>query len=305
MAPPVPHVVMARSAGTRIGEGQREGGALGDEPTRRTLDAVRSHLSEIRGRYVKLFVIATSAVRRAENAEAFAADIHGITGATLQILSGDEEAQASYRGAITVFGNLRGEEIGVADIGGGSTEYAIGSGPHSERRTSCEIGAVRLTEMVPALAGRNGAVAADEIERARGLARKALVELADFDKIEKLALVGGSATTTAAIVRGKKTSSEKYDVTRTDLTRLLSTLCGIDYEARKGIVGMKPQRADILPAGIIVLETLMEIAAMDRATATTSDLLLGYLLAQRDEAPPRTNAFHAADGRTTAPAPRT
>ena len=49
-------------------------------------------------------------------------------GVPLHILSGDEEAAASYRGAITAFGPLHGEELGVVDVGGGSTEYAIGDG---------------------------------------------------------------------------------------------------------------------------------------------------------------------------------
>lgn len=306
MAPGVPHVDLARSVGTRIGEGLKERGHLGEEPVRRTLDAVRSHVRAVRGHYVKLFAIATSAVRRADNADEFASSMRAITGVPLHVLGGDEEAEASYRGAITAFGRLDGSAVGVADMGGGSTEYAVGSGPHCERAASCEIGAVRLTEAVPALTGRDGIVDLDTIERARSIARENLAQLAEFPKVQKLAFVGGTATTAASILRAKRTKVDRYELTRTDLQRTLVRLCALDYKARKAVVGMKPQRADILPAGIIVLETVMDLVGLDRATATTADLLLGYLLAQRDASPGPVHSYpHGAESRTPGAAPRT
>lgn len=291
MAPELPHVELGRSIGTRIGEGLRERGTLGEEPMRRTLDAVRSHFKAVRGHYVKLFVIATSAVRRAENGGEFAAVLEKITGTSLHVLSGDEEAQASYRGAITALGRLHGQEVGVIDTGGGSTEYAIGNGPHADRTVSCEIGAVRLTELVPQLAGRDGIVDLDTIERARGIAREALAPIADFEPIENLAFVGGSATTAAAVLRGKKNSPGEYELTRTDLQRALVKLCALDTKARKQIPGMKPQRADILPAGIVILETVLDLLGQTTAVATTADLLLGYMLLHRDTTRQNTTIF--------------
>jgi len=280
-----PHVDLARSIGTRIGEGLRESGVLGDEPMQRTLDAVASHYRAVKGHYLRLFAIATSAVRRATNGEAFTSCVRQMLGVPVHVLSGDEEAEASYRGAITAFGPLHDEELGVVDVGGGSTEYATGDGPAPDRTVSCEIGAVRLTETLPLLAGRDGVVDLDTIERARAIAREALAPLADFPKTGHLALVGGSATTTAALLRGKKkTLFDSFELSRSDLQRALVRLCGLPLEERKKLDGMKPQRADILPAGIIVLETVLDLVGHDRATATTADLLLGYLLQQVDRA---------------------
>ena len=74
-SPSVPHVDLARSIGTRIGEGLRESGELGDEPMRRTFDAMRRTLRAVRGHYVRLFAIATSALRRASNGDAFTARV--------------------------------------------------------------------------------------------------------------------------------------------------------------------------------------------------------------------------------------
>jgi exopolyphosphatase/guanosine-5'-triphosphate,3'-diphosphate pyrophosphatase len=284
IAAPVPHVVLARSIGTRIGEGLRDSGKLGDEPMQRTLDAVASHLRAVRGHYVRLFAIATSAVRRAENSDAFTARMQALLGVPVQILSGDEEAVASYRGAITAFGPLHNEELGVVDVGGGSSEYATGNGPLPDRTVSCEIGAVRLTEMLPLLCGNDGVVDLDTIEQAREIARKALAPIADFPKVGHVAFVGGSATTVASLIRGKRTKIDQYELSRSDLQRALVRLCALPLKERKALAGMKPQRADILPAGIIVLETVLDLIGQDRATATTADLLLGYLLQQVDRA---------------------
>ena len=104
VAPEMPHVDLARSIGTRIGEGLGQSGELGAEPMRRTYDAIRQLLRAVRGHYVKLFAVSTSAVRRATNGNEFAAGVQGILGVPLRVLSGDEEASCAYRGAITAFG---------------------------------------------------------------------------------------------------------------------------------------------------------------------------------------------------------
>jgi exopolyphosphatase / guanosine-5'-triphosphate,3'-diphosphate pyrophosphatase len=274
---------LARWVGTRIGEGLGSQGSLGEEPMRRTIDAISQLHRTVRGRYVRLFAIATSALRRADNAKQFEERVQAALGVPLRILAGDEEAAASYRGALTSLGALRGERVGVADVGGGSTEYAIGTGVAPERHVSCEIGAVRLTEGVPALSGRDGNVDGKALERAQAMAKKALAQLEGFDAVERLAFVGGSATTSAAIARKSRAISTAR-LTRADLRDVLSQLCAMPLEERKTVKGMNPQRADILPAGIIVLDAVLEIAGRDEAMATRADLLLGFLLQQWDAA---------------------
>ncbi|HET9030381.1 MAG TPA: hypothetical protein VFN49_09390 [Candidatus Aquilonibacter sp.] len=285
MEPEVPRIEISRSIGTRLGEGLRERGHLGDEPMARTFEAIRDHFRAIRGHYVRLYAIATSAVRRADNGDLFAETVHDLIGVPLAVLSGDEEAASSYRGAITAFEAMNSHEVGVIDTGGGSTEYAIGAGHSPERTVSCEIGAVRLTEQVPHLSGRDGTVDLDTIERARAIAREALAPIAEFRRVEQLAFVGGSATTAAQVAFGKTKKPDRIELTRSDLQRALVRMCGMTYKERRAIVGMKPHRADILPAGIIVLETALEMLGHDRAIATTADLLVGYLLSQRDRRP--------------------
>lgn len=282
VAPEIPRTEVARSIGTRIGEGLGDSGRLGDEPMTRTLDALREYMGIVRGHYVRLIVIATSALRRAQNGEEFAAKVADITGTPLRILSGDEEAVASYRGAISVLEPLRGERVGVVDMGGGSTEYAVGTTTKPDAHISCEIGAVRLTEAVPSLAGDKGTIDGADIEKARSLAAKALEPLANYERIERLAMVGGTATTVAAILRGRRSALTSAKLRRDDLHDVLERLLGMSLDERKKVGGMKPQRADILPAGIVVLLAAMDAVRCVEAVATSSDLLLGVALQERD-----------------------
>lgn len=292
-----PRVEAARSIGTRIGEGLGESGRLGDEPMQRTLDAITQLTRAIRGHYVRLFAVATSALRRAENAEEFAERVRALLEVPLRVLTGEEEATAAYRGALTTFGTLRGERVGVLDMGGGSTEYAVGSSLRPDNVVSCEIGAVRLTEAVPDLAGRDGAVDAEAIARAREIAREALKPLAEQEAVERLAFVGGTATTAGYILKGQRTPVLSYPLTPEDLQRTLDRLTQAKLDDRKRIVGLKPQRADILPAGIIILDSALEILGNDRAIATTADLLLGVLLEERDAAGGRVTDERRPDNR--------
>jgi exopolyphosphatase/guanosine-5'-triphosphate,3'-diphosphate pyrophosphatase len=282
--PDQPRIELARAIGTRLGEGLGERGSLGDEPMQRTLDAVAQLVRAVRGHYLRLFAIGTSALRRAENGEEFAERVQALLGVPLRVLSGEEEAAASYRGALTALGELRGERVAVVDAGGGSTECAVGTSVSPEKVISCEIGAVRLTEAVPALAGRDGPVDEATVSLARGIARDALKPLAECAPVERAALVGGTATTTAAIVRGKPAPITSYALKRGDLQRTLERLLKLNLDQRKKVVGMKPQRADILPAGIIVLDAALDTLGRDEAIATTADLLLGILMQERDAA---------------------
>lgn len=295
--PDVPRVELARSVGTRIGEALDENGTLSDEAMTRTLDAVAAHFQAMRGHYVRLFAVATSALRRAKNANEFSERATAILGVPLRVLSGEEEAAASYRGALTAFDTLRGERVGVVDVGGGSTEYASGTTGTPESVVSCEIGAVRLSESVAGLNGRDGSVARDDIANARELAREALKPLADCQPVERIALVGGSATTAAAIARARKMPAQSSPLSRDDLRRVLDLLVAMPLEQRKGVTGMRPQRADILPGGIIVLDAALELLGQDRAIATTADLLLGILLQERDAGGQRSPALARSEAR--------
>ena len=151
---------------------------------------------------------------------------------------------------------------------------------------SCEVGAVRLTEAVPELAGRDGVVDLTTIERARAIARQALAPIVDFPPVERLAFVGGTATTTAGIIRGRRAKVSSFSMSRADLQKVLVRMCGTSLKERKEISGIKPQRAQNLPGGIIVLDAVLEIVKRDAAVGRPPTCCSASLPQQRDAAPP-------------------
>ena len=270
--------LLHRSTGTRIGEGLRERGHLDEAAMQRTLQAIREHCEAMAPLQPRMHAIATSALRRADNAAEFAKRVSEIAGAELQIISGDDEARYSFIGAVSGFERHEDERYGVLDTGGGSTEYAAGSKSGPDRIVSCEIGAVRLTEAVPELSGTHGAVSESALDRARGLTASALREIGSFEKVDRLVFVGGSATTLVALLAGKREPFTYAPLSRAGLHNAIQTLRSTALQERKALGGMNPQRADILLAGALILDEVFARTLHERATVSTNDLLLGFLL---------------------------
>ncbi|HZT14053.1 MAG TPA: hypothetical protein VFA29_14735 [Candidatus Baltobacteraceae bacterium] len=275
-----PRPVLARSIGTRVGEGLRETGLIQDAAMQRTLDAVREHAAAARPLTDSIAAIATSAVRRAGNAAEFADRVREIAGCPLQVVSGEDEARYSYSGAVSGLDAGPDERVGVADPGGGSTEFAVGRGERAEQVVSCEIGAVRLTERVLVLAGDRGEITDADLQTARAAASAALEPLAAFDRVERLVFVGGTATTAVWLMSGSRDPFEYSAFTRSAVDQLAARLRALDLPARKTLAGMNPQRADILLAGLIIVAAVFERTGHESAAVSTNDLLMGYLVAR-------------------------
>lgn len=269
-------LLLRRSIGTRIGEGLRSSGLLRPAAMQRTLDAVRDYLAAAREQTQDLAVIATSAVRRAQNAGEFTAKLEALTDTPTEILSGEEEARCSFIGAVSGMERRPQARFGVADIGGGSTEYAVGThGP--ERMLSCEIGAVRLLELVPLLDGAHGAVPEKAMTRAHAIAAESLRALETFPAAERLLVVGGTATTAALLIHGPAGFPTRSAVTLSDVDALSARISVLPLGERKVLPGLPLQRADIILAGLVIFARILAIAGPD-AIVTTDDLLLGVLL---------------------------
>ncbi len=262
------HILLHRSTGTRIGEGLRESGRLSKDAMHRTQQAIEEHVAAIREFQPVLKVIATSALRRAENADEFAECVRAVTGALLEIITGEEEARCSYEGAVS--GLPADQGYGVLDVGGGSSEYAT-----RDASVSLEIGAVRLTERFPSL--REDATV-DEIERARSEVRTALQPLLAFTKVDRLVMVGGSATTSRAVAAGRRMTGPYEALMHADLRNVIDRLASLELAQRKELPGMIAQRADILLAGALILDETCALTGHAEALVSTNDLLLGYLL---------------------------
>jgi exopolyphosphatase/guanosine-5'-triphosphate,3'-diphosphate pyrophosphatase len=262
----------------------RDGGSLDPAAIERNLAAIGEFVARSRARgATTIEAIATSAMRRADDSDAFAARVRALVGGELVILSGDEEATYSFVGAMADAPG-DGARRAVIDIGGGSTESAVGVGLALERARSVEIGSVRLTERVPGIAGGTpGAAARAAAEDARAIVRETFAWLDAFGPIAELRAVAGTPLTIAAVARATPTLEANIGTAleRSEVEDVLARLLDLDLEARRALAGMIPQRADIIVAGGIILSEVMRRFSVERARIEVNDLLLGYLLRNR------------------------
>jgi exopolyphosphatase / guanosine-5'-triphosphate,3'-diphosphate pyrophosphatase len=282
----------ADSRGTRLGAGIGETGSIEPAARDRTLAVIDDYAARARELgTTQIDAIATSALRRASDADAFAAQVEARVGVAPRILQGAQEATYSFLGATRAReGN---DEIAVLDVGGGSAELAVDAPSHAratgtvKRVMSVEIGAVRLSERHPALLGER---ALNENERraleeeARADAAGVLSEFAPVRGFAELIAVGGTAFTAAAMVAGG--IHDGATMTAADRSRLIDDLLSRDVDARKAMPNIRPQRADILPAGLIVLDEACRLLDVDTITVSEADLLLGYLTSPQFRAAP-------------------
>jgi exopolyphosphatase/guanosine-5'-triphosphate,3'-diphosphate pyrophosphatase len=273
-----PVTLLHRSTGTRIGEGLRERGHLDEAAMQRTLDAMAAHLAAMREFTDDVRVIATSALRRADNEAQFAARVHTLTGATLEIISGEEEAVCSFTGALSGIDAADDQTFGVLDVGGGSSEYAVGTKAAPTQSVSCEIGAVRLMEAFSQLGGAGGTVPLDLLQAAGAQAERALGPALELQRADRIVLVGGSATTAVSLLRGKREAFDYAPLSLSDIDAWIERLAAMPLEERKALPGINPQRADILPAGLIIIGRFLALLNVRAALVSTRDVLLGYLL---------------------------
>ncbi len=271
------------SRGTRLGTGLQHAGRLDPAARERTLAAVADYMGTVRLHRAAVACIATSAMRRAADGAEFSAAVRSLTGIDPRILSGDEEATYSFLGAT---GNVQeAERVGVLDVGGGSSELAVDVPEQARARGavaythSAEIGAVRLAERFPAFLG-GAALDADGSAQLLAMAREAvagvLAPFAEAPHPERMIVVGGTAFTAAAMI-AQAPLRDGVRITSAQRARLLDALLARDLEARKALPFIRPQRADILPAGIVIIDEACRMLGAGEITVSVEDLLAGYM----------------------------
>ena len=185
----------------RLGQGVDRTGRFDPAAVERTLDAARRYgrLIEHHGAH-RLRFTATSATRDASNRDLFISGIREILGVEPEVISGEEEAELSYRGAVTTLEDLPEGPRLVVDIGGGSTELVLGTDAPSHR-VSLDMGSVRMTERHlasdPPTAAEIAAAAAD----IDSLLDRAAQQL-PLESTSVLVGVAGTVTTLTALAMG-------------------------------------------------------------------------------------------------------
>ena len=247
---------------TRLGE---------DVDTRRKLlpvaiARVRNVLSDYRRRLEELgaertLAVATSAVRDADNGEAFLGEIERSYGFTTRLLTGDEEARLTQRGVVSGRTLPRGTMI--VDIGGGSTEVILG-----DERASLDLGCVRLTERFG-----EDADAIDAFVR----------ELLPDWPVEAAIGVAGTVTSLAALDLGlvdyDTDRVHGHVLTASAVDEQLRRLASLPLEERRRVPGLDPERAPVIVAGAAIMREFLGRYGLPSIEASEHDLLHGVALA--------------------------
>ncbi|MEU9831425.1 Ppx/GppA phosphatase family protein [Streptosporangium sp. NPDC048047] len=275
----------------RLGQGVDETGRLAPEALERTFAAMRGYAGLIeRHGASAVRVVATSATRDAANRQDFVDGVRDIFGVEPEVITGAEEAQLSFDGATHDLSRLS-PETGlpcpegtrppylVVDIGGGSTEFVVGS-THVEAALSVDVGCVRLTERHLRDAG--DPPSAEVVEALAADVDDALDRVSGEVPVERaLTLVGlaGSVTTVAGMALGlPEYDPRKIHHSRIPAARvheISARLLEMTHDERAAVPVMHPGRVDVIVAGALILDRVMERYGFAEVVVSERDILDG------------------------------
>jgi exopolyphosphatase/guanosine-5'-triphosphate,3'-diphosphate pyrophosphatase len=271
-----------RSEVTRLGEGVDATGELKPEPMERVLAVLERYRAAIERHRVDVTTgVLTSAVRDAANGGDFVTAVNERFALHARAISGDEEAQLTFLGATSEGEVGSGAPIVVIDVGGGSTEFVVGSGREVEFHVSTQAGVVRQTERFlhhdPPTSAELDALAAEVRELIEaGIPRPQRV------RVRHAIAVAGTATSLASIDQAldpyDPVKVHGYVVTLATCRLLLARLAGLTDAERREVVGLHPDRAPTIVAGVVILIEALDAFGLDRFTASEHDILRGAAL---------------------------
>jgi exopolyphosphatase / guanosine-5'-triphosphate,3'-diphosphate pyrophosphatase len=274
----------------RLGQGVDATGRLAPEALERTFAMLTQYRDQIAAAgAAAVRMVATSATRDASNAAEFKRGVHDILGVEPEVITGDEEARLSFMGATAELGEGGPPPPYLAvDIGGGSTEFVLGGDPgRALAAISVDIGCVRLTERYlhgdPPTPAEVQAVT-DDIEKALDNVAAAVPAAA----ANTLVGLAGSVTTVTAIALGLTV----YDPRRTHHARIpaptvhqvASRLLAQNRAERAAIPALHPGRVDVIGAGALILDRVMQRFGFGEVVTSEHDILDGiaWSIAGRD-----------------------
>ncbi|MFN2589453.1 MAG: DUF501 domain-containing protein, partial [Actinomycetota bacterium] len=281
-----PHDLARDMVITRIGQGVDATGRIAPDALRRTLAVLARYVRRARALDAeRVRLSATSAVRDASNRDELAAAVERLTGEPMEILTGEEEAAVTFVGAVRGLTGHPSPYL-VLDIGGGSTEFVLGSSEPTAA-VSEQLGSVRLTERhVHTDPPEYHELAAIDAEVQAVLSH--VEDRIDVHEARTLIAVGGTATT----VKGIALSLPEYDpeqlhrtvLGRADADRVFRLLADMTTDERRSIPVMAPGREDVIPAGAAILVGVMQRWGFQETLVSETDILdgLAYRLLEAD-----------------------
>ena len=261
---------------TRLGQGVDVTGELAPEAIARTVAVLSEYAIRLRAHgATRVRAVATSAARDASNGAQFFDAAEGALGVRPELLSGDAEARLSFYGATLGLSRNRGPFL-VIDLGGGSTEFVIGTA-QPEAALSLQMGCVRMTER-----HLHGDPPTSEQRRAcESDVRRELARVGALIDTRKARCVVGLAGTVTAL-SAMQLGLTHYDATRThhsllsaaQVANLCTRLAGANLAERRALL-VEPARAEVIVGGAIVLATLMTELGLSELLVSESDILDG------------------------------
>jgi exopolyphosphatase/guanosine-5'-triphosphate,3'-diphosphate pyrophosphatase len=244
----------------RLGEGLHKTGRISADAAQRAIAALSRQMKIIDAYQVSAIeAVATSAVRKAANGAEFIQAIKDQVGLTVTVISGEVEAELAALSAFNNF-DLEGARHLLVDIGGGSLELVSTVGSHIEEIFSLDLGAVYLTESFLA----HDPISDEALSRLRRRIRKVLRETFPPERMLISAMIGSGGTITAMAAMITAARKEAYgsvhgcEILRSDVVHLLALLLRRSLKERRNIPGLNPERADIIVAGVMVIDELLE-----------------------------------------------
>lgn len=284
---------------TRLAHSLSVNGNLDPEAIDSSISALRrfKKIAEGFGVY-DIRTIATCAVREAGNGGYFCERAKDEVGIDIEVISADMEGQLAFRSVAQAF-DVRDMNVAIADIGGGSTEIVFACGGHIEEILPTKLGCVRVTEQY----GINEELFStpDSLKKMiAGIDRelKPMIKRRPFVP-QVLFGTGGTFTTLASILmmqRGEVGQMEwGYRIHRADVSHTLDTLSKMTLKERKNVPGLSADRADIIVAGIAIIDRLMHRMDVNTLRIHDRGIRDGLMLTMMEELEPGSAEDKAAE----------
>jgi exopolyphosphatase/guanosine-5'-triphosphate,3'-diphosphate pyrophosphatase len=273
--------LLKESTVTRLGEGVDATGRLAEQPMQRVFDALGRYLAQIEEHGVTATTaVLTSAVRDAANGAEFAAEVRERFGLDARTIDGAEEAALTFAGATSERADDH-REIVVVDIGGGSTEFVTGCDGAVDFHVSTQAGVVRQSERHL----HDDPPAPEALQELAAETQTIFMDAVPADlreRVQAAIAVAGTATSCAAI----ELELDPYDSERVHghvlelgtLEMLLARLAQMSNAERREVVGLHPDRAPVIVAGITMLIEVLRAFELDEVEVSEHDILRGAAL---------------------------
>jgi len=270
--------VADRAEITRLGEGLEKSGEINREAMARTVSAIAAMVDEAqRNAVAGIAAVGTMGMRTARNSEQFIDAVRQRCGVRIEVIPGEEEGRLAYL-AVKSGLHLAEGSLAAFDTGGGSTQFTFGRGPVVEERFSLNVGAVRYTEHY----GLAEAVSPRQLRAALDAISADLARLGSGHSPDVLVGMGGAVTNIAAV----KHALANYDpdivqgtvIERAEIERQIELYCSRSQEDRRKIVGLQPNRADVILAGVCIVKTVMDKLSKDALSVSDRGLRHGLLI---------------------------